>query len=402
MFTLWKMKNKLFSFLFVLLGFSLFGQFSVEDYLATPFREAEIAGLEKQMEYLDNESFRSPLFRELEIRLRSNDFNLSPEDYRLRLGFINPFERRANKSYNELQADYFESKYDYEVNLILANRYKQLIRHYYFTQTDTLLSAEIMKLVVTYEQNQTSNFSIKQLIDTDEKILKKELRRKEIQTSVEILENYFYEIHGITDSVHWTACEMIHVDKMKALLLADTIAQSKAFDLALKNFQMDEQAFKIEKAESYRNIGFFQAEYDTDRGKEFNDHMGFQLGISLPVFNPKKPQLQREKLELIESEHQLQQVKDESEVDRFNLNKKLLGHIWSYEVVEKRLKDFEALGRDITYDDMEDYLALINYLGNLRLLRNQIYLECINTYIDLLAMSGELSNSPFVNYISNE
>ena len=396
------MKSRSFGFFFVLFGFSLFGQFTVENYLAAPFQEAEIAGLEKQMEYLENESFRSPLFRELEIRLRSNDFNLSPEDYRLRLGFINPFERRANKSYNELQADYFETKYDYEVNLILGNRYKQLIRHYYFKQANDLLDAEILMLVVTYEQIQGSNFSIKQLIDTDEKILKKELRRNEIQTSIDILENYFYEIHKITDSVNWASFDMVSVGKIKDLMLADTSARTKAFELALKNFQMDEQAYKIEKAESYRNIGFFQAEYDTDRGKEFNDHMGFQLGISLPVFNPKKPQLQREKLDLIETEHQLQQVKDESEFDRFNLNKKLLGHIWSYEVVEKRLMDFEAFGKDITYDDMDDYLALINYLGNLRLLQNQIYLECLNTYIDLLAMSGQLSQSPFVNYLSNK
>jgi ABC-type Fe3+-siderophore transport system permease subunit len=47
-------------------------------------------------------------------------------------------------------------------------------------------------------------------------------------------------------------------------------------------------------------------------------------------------------------------------------------------------------------------LALISYLGNLRMLKHDIYLECLNTYIDLLAMSGQLSQSPFVNYLSND
>jgi hypothetical protein len=334
--------------------------------------------------------------------LRSNDFNLSPEDYRLRLGFINPFERRANKAYKDLQTDLLNTKYDFEVNLILANRYKQLIRHFYLTEDLELIETEITRLMISYEQLQGNNFSIKQLIETDEKILKKELRRKEIGTSVEILENYFREIHGMNDSINWNQFEMITIDKIKEIMLSDTNSHSKAFELALKSFQLDEQAFKIEKAESWRNIGFFQAEYDTDRGNEFNDHMGFQLGINLPVFNPKKPQLQREKLELIDTEQQVQQVKDESAVERFNLNKKLLEHVWSYEVVSSRLEDFEEFGKQITYDEMEDYLALISYLGNLRMLKNEIYLECLNTYVDLLSMSGMLSQSPFVNYLAND
>jgi hypothetical protein len=301
-----------------------------------------------------------------------------------------------------LQTDYYESKYEYEVNLILANRYKQLIRHYYFNQALILLNEEITKLLIEHEQLQGEKYSLKLLIDTDEKLLKRQLRKRNIQTSQEILENYFLTIHGIEEAIVWEGFEMITVENIRKKMLSDTVGSSGAYDLAMKSLKLDEQEFKIEKAESYRNIGFFQAEYDTDRGKDFNDHMGFQLGISIPVFNPKKPQLQREKLDLIESEYQLQQIKDESETDRFNKYRELLESIWSYEVVDQRLKAFEAFGRNITYDDVEDYLALISYLGSLQMLKNDIYLECLNTYIDLLAMSGKLSQSPFVNYISEK
>ena len=235
------MKTKLFIILFFAANSAfLFGQFSVEKYLSAPFHDAEIEGLAKQMEYLENESFRSPLFRELELRLRSNDFNLSPEDYRLRLGFINPFERRANKSYNELQADFFETKYDFETNLILANRYKQLIRHYYFENELMLLTNEINQLMIGYEQLQGSKFSLKLLVNTDEKILKKELQKKSITTSAEILENYFREVHGFVDNVSWGDFEMISIESIKSTLLSDTIYGSVAFDLALKSFQLAE------------------------------------------------------------------------------------------------------------------------------------------------------------------
>lgn len=396
------MKVSIFIFLMTVCASSSFGQFSVENYLSAPFQEAELEGLVKQLEYMNTESFRSPLFRELEIRLRSNDFNLSPEDFRLRLGFINPFERKANKSFNEKHADYVELKYNYEVNLIIANRYKQLISHYYLVEAKEQLNLEIDRLKISYEQLQTQKFSLKLLIETDEQMLKKELRKKEIQSSIDILENYIYKIHRITDSISWAGVSMITVEQIRNRMKLDTTYRSFAFDLAFKSFKMDEQAFKIKKAESFRNIGFFQAEYDTDRGKDFNSHLGFQLGISLPIFNPDKPDLQRENLELLESEYELKQIRNEAEIKRFNLNKKLLETIWSYEVVNKRIADFEAFGQEITYDNMEDFLTLTEYLGSLNRLKSEYYMECLNLYIDLLAHAGKLSASPLFNYISNE
>ena len=110
--------------------------------------------------------------------------------------------------------------------------------------------------------------------------------------------------------------------------------------------------------------------------------------------------MQRRKLELLESEYELKQIKDKSELERFNLNKKLLEKIWSYDLVDKRLSDFETFGKDINYSEIEEYLVLIKYLSELRKYKNEIYLDCINTYIDLLALSQKLSASPFVNYIS--
>jgi hypothetical protein len=62
----------------------------------------------------------------------------------------------------------------------------------------------------------------------------------------------------------------------------------------------------------------------------------------------------------------------------------------------------ESLGTNITYDKMEDFISLTNYHNNLRILQQETYLECIQAYIELLALSGRLSEAPYVNYISNE
>ena len=396
------MKASSFILLILVSSQSLLGQFTIADYLSAPFQEAEIIGLTKQLEYIDSESFKSPLFRELEVRLRSNDFNASPEDFRLRLGFLNPIEQRRNKSYNDLHTEYLQTKYGFEANLLIANRYKQLIRHYYLVENIKLLNSEIKQLSIAHNQLQLERLSIKELISTDESILKKELKRKDITTELEILEHLIYSIHNIKDSIVWDNFQMISIARITDIILKDTIGNSKEFELALQELKLDEEAYKLNKAESWSNVGFLQAEYDIDRGKDINDHLGFQLGISLPVFNVDKPKLQREKLDLLQDEYDLQGIKDETELDRYYLLRKLSEQVWSYELVSEKLFDFEELGNKLTYDELEDYLTLIGYVSYLRGLKNEISLECVNTYIDLLTLSGKLSSSPFIVYISDD
>lgn len=396
------MKASSFILLILLTSIKLIGQFSVADYLSAPFQDAEIVGLAKQLEYIDDESFKSPLFRELEVRLRSNDFNASPEDFRLRLGFLNPMEQRRNNSYNDLHTEYLQSKYGFEANLIIANRYKQLVHHYYLEEYIKLLNNEIIQLSIAHNQLQLEDLSLKDLISTDEAILKNELKRKDITATLKILEYSIYSIHNIKDSIGWNNFQMISIPRIVNIIFKDTNRNSKEFDLALQELKLDEEAYKLKKAESWSNIGFIQAEYDTDRGKDINDHIGFQLGISLPVFNVDKPKLQRAKLDLLQNEYELQQLKDETESDRFKLQETLREHIWSYELVSGKLTDFEKLGENMVYDDIEEYLSLIKYIAYLRVLKNEFSLDCVNTYIEVLSLSGQLTSAPFINYISDD
>jgi len=98
----------------------------------------------------------------------------------------------------------------------------------------------------------------------------------------------------------------------------------------------------------------------------------------------------------------LLEVKDETSIDQYKLNGKFRKHIRRYQQVIERLEKLELLATDISYENMEEFLALINYHGNLRILKQEIYFDCLNTYIDILALSGRLSEAPYVNYISDK
>ena len=396
------MKSKLLVVLVMFSGFSSYAQFSVESYLSAPFKNAEVIGLAEQLDYINDESFRSPLFREVEMRIRSKDFNASPDDIKLRLGFINPMERRVNKRLENTQTEYLEIKYSYEANLILANRYKQLVKHHHLSKYAEILNADVTRLLAAYEQIQLQKASFNVWFETDESILKKELKLEDVKTSVEMMEFLISEILGKKETIRWDNFDMISVAGMQDVLTPDSILTPKEVELALKSFELEQDEYDLEKAESRSNIGYFQAEYEINNDNGLNDNLGFQLGISLPLFNPDKPKLQRKKLELLDQEYKLQEVKNESAVDQYKLDKKFSKYIRNYQQVTQRLKSLELLGKNISYDDMEEFLAMINYHGTLSVLQQEIYLDCLNTYIDILALSGRLSEAPYINYISNE
>lgn len=396
------MKNKFIIVLVIFSSLSGFAQFNVETYLSAPFQEAEITGLTKQLEYINNESFRSPLFRELELRIRTDDLNTSPDDVRLRLAFLNPMEQKANRIYEDKQTEYLQFKYKYEVNLLLANRYKQLIEHYYLCNYEFLLATEVNQLSFAYEQMQVNSRSLTDWIETDERILKKELERKDVNTDIEFLEYIISNIHNIKDSIRWDNFEMISINKMQEVLLLEPRQGASEIDLAAKLHELEQLDYKVDKAKSWSNIGYIQAEYDLDNDKSLNKNLGFQLGVSLPLFNPDKPKLQRKKLELLEEEHKLQETKNEAAIDYIELDKEFLMNVWKYKQVSERLTDLELLGKDISYDSMKEFIALVNYLANLKILKSKMYLDCLNTYIEILALSGRLSSAPYVDYISND
>lgn len=252
------------------------------------------------------------------------------------------------------------------------------------------------------DQIQADGLSIKQWIETDENILKRTLKLKDVYSSIEILEYLIGEVHQIRDSINWDYFKFITITGMEEVLAGDTLGVSKEIELALKEYQLNEQAYKVEKAESFSNIGFLQAEYDTERGDDYKEHLGFQLGISLPVFNADKPDLQREKLDLLAAENNIAETEEQVIQERLTLKTKFINCVWSYQLVTEKLSKLESFGKDISYDRLDDFLALVEYIGNLKVLRNEIYLDCLNTYIDLLALNGRLSKAPYVNFISEE
>ena len=158
--------------------FSLFlatvaeAQFSMENFLAGARRDQDIQRVQDKLDFLKNNNFNSPWLRETEVRLRSNNFDFSLEDFRLRFSPTNPWQMRANKLYYKAQHDQLDMEYLYVLNKSLRTRYDLLIEHYHALQSEHLNEekyryySDVLKIIGQY--GSTMNLDVKDLIDADE------------------------------------------------------------------------------------------------------------------------------------------------------------------------------------------------------------------------------------------
>ena len=170
-----------------------------------------------------------------------------------------------------------------------------------------------------------------------------------------------------------------------------------------QELEREETILSIKKAESFSNLGYIQAEYDSDRGNDFERHFGFQIGIQIPVFNRDRPNIQRRQLEIVEDRAELEMIKQE-ELVRFSEYKSNIKHLVDqYAIVEKSFSKLDTL-KALTAQNgatIKSYSALAEY--DYFLLSRGITLQSnlLRQYVQLLHLQGILSDEPYVNYLSS-
>ncbi|MCK5705857.1 MAG: hypothetical protein KAI29_32125, partial [Cyclobacteriaceae bacterium] len=222
---------------------------------------------------------------------------------------------------------------------------------------------------------------------------------------IEYMIRDFYEYSG---NIDWEQTELIGIDDILNLFAEFKNKPSGQHINLVKMEQKNNLAaerFNIEKSERLNNIGYFQAEYDTDRGNEPYDHFGYQIGIRIPIVNPDKPQLNRRKLALMDDEALLDEKKDDFRKSLELAVLRMDNYNVQYIEINKKLdhlskQNFLALkspGKSIKMSDMikmnEFYIDLLDKKNSVE---KKIYL----TYVEYLNLNGKLTEAPMRNYLS--
>ncbi|MFY0606588.1 MAG: hypothetical protein JXR10_07730 [Cyclobacteriaceae bacterium] len=287
----------------VLLEYVALGQSIATRYLSSPIADAEYQTLALSKAYIEEHSFNSPWLRELDFRVRIGGDETVIDEYRMRLGLINPLEIKANKDYADLLEKSIDLESSASINDALQRRYEILLEHYFLSKKLSLIRNNVKQLEQVEGLSLDLDADIKDLISLESAKTKKLLEISGIEQKINWLNAQITNVIG--ETLAWETNPIINVQDLVSTL-KNTESKENFMKLQVEQeLALKEQLLKIDKAESFSNIGFIQSEYDISRGNSISEHLGFQVGLTIPIFNKDKPNIQRKELELIDEEVEL-------------------------------------------------------------------------------------------------
>lgn len=392
------MRSLLILMLSVLLYINAHSQGSMEEYLGSPVTDVDYKTLQMQQEFLSTHKFNSPWLRELDFRMRAKGLEPDIDEYRMRLGLLNPLEIKANKTYNDLINQQHQLKNRTVINDLLLRRYQVLIEHYFISKRNQLLTDYQAKLEVQRQLVLELEGSVRELIQIEEQMTKLELENLSVQQMLNLLNENIARSAGIPD---WSDHQIPSKES-----IMQTINQSADGELLVSEAEQDlkvrEQLLRLEKAEAFSNIGFIQGEYDLDQGDNPRDHMGMQLGIQVPIFNVDRPKIQREELSLLDERAEAENAQTELSFRKSNQLINLQGIQAQLEWISQKqesIKKYEQLSEEIS-GDLETLIELADYQFYLDQKHLELQSDLLMHYIKYLHLAGRLSEMPYQNYLS--
>ncbi len=392
----------------------MYAQFRMEEFLGTARQDVSLSPTQAKIDFLKENNFNGPWISRVEFRTRSNDANLSQEDFRFRLTPGNPAELKAYKRYYHKQVTLLNTEYKDVLNTALKSRYGIAIDHMFESFKKANLESRLLvnKQIIDMINSGTGIYSldIGDLIDAQSDELDMGLAIQNSKIRLSELEYVIKDHYSFSGDISWSEIELMEVTDILNLFNefknSATGQHINLVKLEQRN-QLDAERFNIEKSEILRNIGYFQAEYDTDRGNEPSRHFGYQIGIRIPIVNPDKPDLNRRKLATMDDAALLTERQEEyrRKMELSVLRMDSYAIQW-HEISEKlelmrtqNLLDFQRIDRSV---NIRDLLKINEFHMELLDKKNTIEKKIFDNYLEYLDLCGLLAETPLRNYLAKD
>ncbi len=378
-------------------------QSSVNAFLAAPISDIEYKRAQASSAFAENHKFRSPWLREFDFRFRTNDTQLDVEEYRLRLGLLNPWEIRANQGYRSLVREKSSIDLLKAENEVLQRRFELLIEHYFLDRKVKLIAAQQDLLNAQWEIYMNTPGDIAALIELKRTMAEVRLDSTEAVQKVAWLSDRIKGESAI--ELRWDDFELVQPEMIMAVVNSIEATDENLFEEEIQQeLALEEQLLRVEKAEAFSNIGFVQAEYDMDRRNENREYLGFQLGVQLPLFNTDRPDIERAKLSMVTEQVNAAYAREEFARRLLDFKSRLMMTYEQYQLVESEkqsLSELEALmsRSDV---DLDAYLELAEFQFYLENRKHVLRATLTSQYLNMLGFVGSFSRRPLINYLSEQ
>lgn len=376
----------------------------VSQYLLSAAADQKLEQFQAELDFLNSNSMRPSLLRETEVRIASKGFNTSVEDYRLRISPTNPWEISANRDFQKQLTANTHTRYRIALGKALKTRYSLLIKSHYLHELSYLTQEDISyrKNIARQLINQSAeDVDLEDIIGMEAALSSREIALAELEVENEKT-NQLIGLDMERGDIQWAGVNLISPATIAQYLeRSDSTFADNLYKLqAAQKLQLEEKMYRVSRTEAFSNMGFLQANYETDRGDELGEHLGFQVGISLPIFNRDRADLARDRFELIEVQKEKELTESVVDQQVHMLRGTLSSNLKLYELIRIKLDRMESLKPALSTSlDLAAYLKYSNYHLELRQKQTEVHYKILKDFIELLDLSGELGRSPIKNYL---
>ena len=390
--------RSLFFLIYILLFVgNISAQFDFGKYFETSTSDPEFSLLKNQTEFMQQENFNLPWIREIEMRIRTNDANTSPEDYRFRLEFTNPLVHRATKKYNQKYEENLKIQTSNVFNQVLYLRYQLLVRSFEMDQKVRRLQAAIDRLKDLREMALINQAS-RDVLKVEVQFTKLELEIHEMKTEKDFVNELINKLSNQSINPDWSNFDIVNPDVMWQVINLTNTQEMPLIRQINSELELANEEFKLECNNARRIRAFIQSEYDSDRGNMPNEHWGFQIGIGIPFIHSDRTDLQYERLNLIELETESALLLSQFEQRLDELKKNFLSKQTNWEKVEEKIFKTHQLPET---NNLSLLLDIFEYQEELAEIRSGLYMDMVMLYIEILSMQGRFNKQERMNFLSN-
>jgi len=387
-------------------------QTSINEYLGSVFTSNGVTQDTENVSFLKNYNYNLPLIKSVDLRSETRDFLLEKQEYSLRvkpnsLGAIS-YQKKVYK--NRIEG--VEIANQLRFNEELKKRYVSII-DYFFTQKLITLEKERQgqlgdKLKILSQSIYSSNFDIKDLLETEDELLKLNLKLANLHETHSIQITHLHQLLNFhSDSLQLDFNNLIS----PAQIVQQPINFSSRESLLIKRQKLKLTTLENEKelglAKSNQLLDYVQAKYGGRNNFFFNENFSIGIGLNVPFFGNNRQRKGDYYFQKLTEEGELKLLEEAVEYEQWLLRKKFENAIMNFESLNKQLEENSVSSILKTYRKMEGVSPML--LLNLVSLKTKKKIETLQskhelyiTYIDWLANQGDLFQQPFRNYLSRD
>lgn len=386
---------------------------TMTEFIKTAGNDRTVINQKEISDYLDTAPESTPYLNRVEFRTETDEFDLDRQKYGIRFSPKGWGETRYSRLVSEASKASCRTEYDAGYHAALKDRYMLILEYLETVELASLkeklaMVCEDRISVLKKKISGSISFDISDLVGAEELLTRLKLELVALENKKTGILHKIGVASGSKSGINFINEPLVKVGSVKrAVNQSKTTLNAENINLEYRKNKVElaMNRYNLEVAKSMDYISFLEVSYDHENSGDPEKAYAVELGIKLPFINSDQEKITGRKVDYMKErlayEEEMQNFSEKMEAMTRSMDRM----ISQYEIIEQNSKHGNA--RQALSSSMKtgeaDPLNILKIKE--ALLKSDINLvlagyEIRNRFIDLLDISGRLSEKPFRNFLS--